>query len=318
MQLSRIVAKLFVAGVCCSIAFAAVAQDYPRKPIRLLAGAAGGSSDFAARVVAQGLTGTLGQTVLVDNRGFGVMAIEIAAKAPPDGYTMLFYGSALWTGPLMQKFSYDPVKDFAPVTLAMVLPNVLVVHPSVPATSIKELIALAKAKPGALNYGSGELGSSGHLTAEVFKSMTGINMVRIPYSGGGPATRAVLGGEVQVLFASTVDGSTHIKSGRLRGLGVSGAKRSPMVPDLPTIAEAGVPGYESVQRTGMFAPAKTPATLINRLQQETARLLARSDVSERFASSGAEVVGSTPQEFARQIKSEMDRLGPMIKTMGIK
>ena len=318
MQLSRIGAKLLFAGVCCSCACTVLAQDYPRRPIRMIAGAPGGSSDFAARQIAQGLTNALGQTVIVDNRSFGVMALEISSKAPPDGYTLLFYGSALWTGPLLQPFNYDPVKDFSPVTLAVILPNLLAVHPSVPATSVKELIALAKAKPGALNYASGELGSTGHITAELFKSMTGINVVRIPYGGGGPAMRGMLGGEVQMMFASTVDAKEHMRAGRLRGLGVTGSQRSPMVPDLPTIAEAGVPGYEAVQRAGVFAPAKTPAVLLNKLQQEIARYLARSEIKERFANSGAEVVGSTPEEFARQIKAEMDRLGPVLKNLGIK
>ncbi len=165
MQLSGFGGKLFIAGVCCSCAFTVGAQNFPSKPIRMLAGAPGGSSDFTARVVAQGLSSAFGHQVIVDNRSFGVMAIELTAKATPDGYTLLFFGSALWTGPLLQKFSYDPVKDIAPVTLVVTLPNVLVVHPTVPVNSVKELIALAKAKPGTLNYASGELGSTGHITA---------------------------------------------------------------------------------------------------------------------------------------------------------
>jgi tripartite-type tricarboxylate transporter receptor subunit TctC len=198
------------------------------------------------------------------------------------------------------------------------VPNLLVVHPSVAANSVKELIALAKAKPGALNYASGESGSSGHLAAELFKAMAGVNIVRIAYKGQGPATNDLLTGQVQMTFGSSASVTPHVKSGKLRALAVSSAQRSPAFPELVTIAEAGVPDYESVQRSGIFAPAKTPAAVINRLQQETARVLARADVRERLANSGAEPIGSSPQDFAAKIKSEMARLGKVIKDANIR
>lgn len=317
MTQSRFGIQVLTATACYLAAAVGMAQDYPSKSIRMLAGAPGGSSDFAARLTAQGLTAALGQSVIVENRSFGVMAIELAAKAPPDGYTLLFYGSALWTGPLLQPFSYDPVKDFVPVTLVMTLPNLLVVHPNVPATSVKELIALAKSKPGSLNYASGELGSTAHINAELFKAMTGTHIVRVPYKGGGPAMSAMLSGEVQLTFGSITGGAPHVKSGKLRGLGVTSAQRSPAAPDVPTIAEAGVPGYESVQRTGSFAPARTPVALINRLHQETARMLARGDMREKFVNAGTEPVAIGSQEFARQIKAEMTRLRPVFKNLNI-
>jgi tripartite-type tricarboxylate transporter receptor subunit TctC len=312
------VTRLLLAGLCFIVAPCAVAQNYPNRPVRMIAGPPGGSSDFAARIIAQGLGGVLEQQVIVDNRSFGVMAIEISAKAAPDGYTLLYYGSALWIGPLLQAASYDAVKDFSPVTLAVSVPNLLVVHPGVAASSVKDLIALAKAKPGALNYASGESGSSGHLAAELFKAMAGVNIVRVAYKGQGPATNDLLTGQVQLTFGSAGSVAPHVKSGKMRALAVSSAQRSPAFPDLPTIAEAGVPDYESVQRSGMFAPAKTPVAIVLKLQQSVARALARSDLRDRLVSSGAEVVVSSPQEFAAKIKSEISRMGRVIKEAGIR
>jgi tripartite-type tricarboxylate transporter receptor subunit TctC len=293
-------------------------QAYPNRPIRMVAGAPGGSSDFAARTVSQGISGPLGQNVIVENRSFGVMAIEIVAKAPPDGYTLLYYGSALWIGPLFQKMSYDPVLDLAPVSMALSSPNILLVHPGVPAKSVKELVALAKAKPGTLNYASGETGSSGHLSAELFKHMTGVNIVRVPFKGQGPALTALLGGEVQMLIASAGGMAGHINSGRMRALAVTGTQRISAFPDLPTVSEAGVPGYEAVQRSGVWVPPKTPATIVNRLQQEITRAVRSDEVRARFANDGVDPVGSSPQEFATTIKAEMARMGKVIKDANLR
>ncbi len=308
--------KVVIAAMCCANTLMATAQDYPLRPIRMLAGPPGGSSDFAARLIVQGLTTALGQPVIMDNRSGAVQAIMLAARAPRDGYTLLFYGSSLWTGPLIDSFQYDPMRDFSPVTLAMLIPSVLMVHPSVPVNSVKELISLAKAKPGQINYGSGPSGSTSHVYAELFKSMTDTSLTRIPYGGGGPATRALIGGEVQVLFGTIVDAKSNIQAGRARGLGVTSAQRVPTLPDIPTIAASGAPGYEGVQRAGIFAPAGTPAAIVTRLQLEIARVLNKDDVRQRFANVDMQVLTSTPQEFARVIKDEMARLAPVLKKLG--
>ena len=296
------------------------AQSYPGRPIRMVTSAPGGSSDFAARLVAQGLASGLGQQVIIENRGGGVAAIEIVAKALPDGYTLLYYGSILWLLPLMQEAkSYDTLRDFAPVALAVTSPNIVLVHPGVQAKSIKELIAVAKSRPGALNYGSGGAGSSGHLAAELFKSMAGVDMVRIPFKGSGPALTALIAGEIQVLMSSAGGMSAHIKAGRVRALAVTSAKRSASLPDLPTVAEAGIPGYEYGQMSGVFAPAKTPAAIVSRLSQETVRAANTADIKEKLFSAGVDAApNSSPREFTAQIKSEISRLGKVIKDAGIR
>jgi tripartite-type tricarboxylate transporter receptor subunit TctC len=235
----------------------------------------GGATDLVARLIAQGLTSSLGQQVIVDNRPTGIIPGEIVVAAPPDGYTLLFHGSSLWMMPLLQKVPFDPVKDLAPITLASSTPSLVVVHPAVPAKTIKELIALAKAKPGGLNYGSGTSGSSSHLAAELFKYMARVNIVRVPYKGQGPAVLAVLGGEVQMSFATSSSVSGHIKSGKLRALAIGTAKPSALAPGLPTVAESGLPGYESASNAGMFAPAKTSGRLIALLNREIVQALNR-------------------------------------------
>jgi tripartite-type tricarboxylate transporter receptor subunit TctC len=296
------------------------AQNYPARPVRIVTSAPGGSSDFAARLVAQGLASGLGQQVIIENRGGGVAAIEIVAKAQPDGYTLLYYGSILWLLPLMQEAkSYDTLRDFAPVALAVTSPNIVLVHPSVQAKTVKELIALAKSKPGALNYGSGGAGSSGHLAAELFKSMAGVDMVRIPFKGSGPALTAIIANEIQVLMSSAGGMNPHIKSGRVRALAVTSAKRSASFPDLPTVAEAGVPGYEYGQMSGLFAPVKTAAAIVNRLSQETVRAANLPEIKDKLFSAGVDAApNSSPREFTAQIKSEISRLGKVIKDAGIR
>jgi tripartite-type tricarboxylate transporter receptor subunit TctC len=240
------------------------------------------------------------------------------AKAPPDGYTVLVQGSNLWLAPFMQDVSYDPVRDFLPHTMAAKSPSILVAHLSVPVKTVKELIAVAKAKPGGLNYASGPAASSPHLGAELFKSMAGVNIVRIAYKGGGPALTGLLSGEVQMMVASAGSVTPHIGSNRLRGLAVTSAEPSALAPGLPTVAASGLPGYELVSPDGIFAPANTRAAIIERLNQEIVRSLNRSDVKEKFFNAGAETVGNSPKEFAAFIKSDMATLGKVIKDAGIK
>jgi tripartite-type tricarboxylate transporter receptor subunit TctC len=296
----------------------ASAQRYPTKPIRIVTSDAGGGADVSLRVVAPLVSQSLGQQVIVDNRGGGVIAGELVAHAPPDGYTLLYYGNTVWMIPLLRKtppFNVD--RDFTPVTLATSSPSVLVVHPSLAAKSVKELIALAKARPGVINYASASTGTANHLAAELFKSMAGVNMTRIPYKGNGQAVNAVVAGEAQVMFPAAGSVGGQIKAGRLRALAVTGAKRSVAYPDLPTVAEAGVPGYEAVSNIGLFAPAKTPQSVIMTINHEFASALRRSEVSERFLSIGVEPVGSTPAEFAQAYHGEVRRMAKVIKDAGI-
>lgn len=315
MQVPRFVVCTFWIGVMVLGAAGVPAQNYPNKPVRIVAAQAGGGNDFVARLVAQGLTGRLGQQVVVDNRG--VLAGEIVAKAAPDGYTLLFYGNPVWLAPFLRdNVPYDPVRDFSPITWATNSFNVLAVHSSVPARSVKELIALAKARPGELNYSSGITGAATHLEGELFRVMAGINIVRVPYKGNGPALNALVSGEVHLTFANPGTLAPHVKSGRLRALAVTSAQPTGLAPGLPPVA-ASVPGYESVLIMGIFAPARTPATLIDRLNQEIVRVLNTAGVKERLFKSGVEVVGTSPEQFAAKIRSEMAKWGKMIKEGGM-
>ena len=298
---------------------AASAQTYPAKPVRIVTSDAGGGSDIVARVIAQGVSGPLGQPVLVENRGGGVIAGEMVAKAPPDGHTLLFYGGTLWLLPMMRSsVPYDTLRDFAPITLAITSPTVLAVHPSLPVRSVKDLIALAKARPGQLNYGSPAVGTSTHMAAELLKSMAGINIVRIAYKGGAGALNDLIAGQVDLAFVVTTSATPHVKSGRLRALAITSAEPSPQFPGLPTVAATGLPGYESSAQVGMFVPAKTPDAIINRLNQEIVRVLARPDVKEKFLAIGVETVGNTPEQFMAKIKSEIVKWGKVIKEAGIR
>ncbi len=292
-------------------------QDYPNRPIRMLAPEIGGASDIVARLIGQGLAASLGQQVVVDNRGS--IAPELGAKAPPDGYTILAYGSPLWlTGFLRAEVPWDPVKSFVPITLAASSPNVLVIHPSVTANSVKELIALAKAKPGELNFGTGSTGASTHLTGELFKAMAGIDIVRVPYKGNGPALNALIGGQVQLMFGNAGAVAPYLKSGRLRALAVTSPAPSALAPGLPTMAASGLPGFRADVPTGLFAPARTPAKLVTLLNRETLNVINRPDIREKFFNIGVEVVGGTPEEFASYIKTDMASWGKVIKTAGIR
>jgi tripartite-type tricarboxylate transporter receptor subunit TctC len=309
---------MLVCALCALTAGAAFAQNYPTRPVRLVSSAAGGGNDFAARIIAQALSERLGQPVIVDNRGGAHIPALLAAKAPPDGYTLLVQNNTIWVAPLLEKTGYDPFRDLAPIMLTARAPNVLVVHPSLPFGSVKELIAAAKAAPGTINYASGVVGSSNYIAAELFKAMAGVDLTRIGYKGSGPALIDVMAGQVKVMFATTTSSSAHIKAGRLRALGITSAQPSPLEPGLPTIAASGVPGYVAESIYGVWAPAGTPAALVNRLNREIAAILNTPQIRERFMASGAEVVASTPQAFAAEIKAESTRLEKIFRGAGIK
>ena len=292
-------------------------QDFPTKPLRIVTSGIGGSSDFAARLIAQGLSGTLGQQVIVDNRPSGVIPGQVVSAAQPDGYTLLLTSNSLWVGSLLQHVPYDVVKDFAPVALVARSLNVLVVHPSLPVNSVKELIALAKAKPGALNYASGGTGGTGHLTGELFKSMAGVNIVHVPYKSAATAISDVLSGQVQMTFDSASTVIPLAKAGKLRALAVTSAEPTELVAGLPAVA-AFLPGFESVITSGMLAPAKTPAVTIKRLNQEIDRTIRTPDVKEKFFGRGMDVVYSSPEQFAATIRTDLVTMGKVIKDAGIK
>jgi tripartite-type tricarboxylate transporter receptor subunit TctC len=313
----RVTARLCLGAVMLAGAHIAPAQNYPVKTVRIVTLQPGGAPDIVARLVAEGIAPALGQPVIVDNRG--IIAGELVAKASPDGYTLLAYSSPLWLAPFMQsRVSYDPVRDFAPITLTHMAPNLLVVHPLLPAKSVRELIALARARPGELNYGSGATGASSHLSAELFKAMAGVNIVRVPYKGTPPALNDLIAGQVQVMFPNVASAIPHVKSGRLRALAITSAQPSALVPGMPTVAAAGLPGYESVSPVGLFAPAKTPVAIIARLNQEMVRTLNRAEAKERFFNIGLETVGSSPEQFAAAIATDMKRWGKVIRDAGIR
>ncbi|MBI4191894.1 MAG: tripartite tricarboxylate transporter substrate binding protein [Betaproteobacteria bacterium] len=319
-SISRLTALAFIT-LCNIPAGAPLAQDYPSKPIRIVTGTPGSGADVTARLIAQGISGGLGQQVIVENRGggSGIVAGETVANAAPNGYTLLLFSSPIWLLHFMQdNVPYDPVTAFSPITLAVSSPNILVVHPSLPVRSVRDLIALAKARPGELNYASGGTGSPSHLSTELFKSMADVNMVRIPYTGTGPALNAVIGGEAQLMFPTAPSGMPHVRSGRLRALAVTSARSSALAAGLPTVAASGMPGYESEAVFGMFAPAKTPAAIVNRLNQEIVRALNNPNLKERFFNAGTEVVGSSPEAFTAFLKSDMAKMGKVIKNAGIR
>jgi tripartite-type tricarboxylate transporter receptor subunit TctC len=295
----------------------ASAQAYPTKPVRIVVTGVGSGGDFAARLIAQGVTATLGQALIVDNRGSGNLPAEIVAKAAPDGYTLCLSAAPLWITPFLRKTAYDPLRDFAPVTLAISSPNILVVHPALPVKSVRDLIALIRAKPGALNYATSGIGASSFLAAELFKSMLRADMVRVNYKSGGLALTELISGQVQLMFANAGSVATHLQSGRLKALAVTSAKPSALMPGLPTIAAGGLPGYELVSVQGIFAPAGTPEAVITRLNREFIPFLRRADTREKFFAAGVEVIGGTPEELAATLKSEMARLGKVIQATGI-
>jgi tripartite-type tricarboxylate transporter receptor subunit TctC len=292
---------------------------FPSKPIRIVTSGTGGGNDYSGRLIAQALTTTLGQQVVVENRATGLIASEFVSKAPPDGYTLLFYSGSLWIDAFLRGTpAFDPNRDFSSITLTALSPNVLVVHPSLPVKSVKELIALAKNRPGALNYASASTGSAVHLAAELFNVLAGVNIVRIPFKSSGSAVIGLLSGEVELMFATSGSVSSQISAGKLRGLAVTGEKRSTLFPALPTVAESGLRGYEMTSIYGAFAPPRTPDSLVARLNQEIARILARPDIREKFLGAAMEATASTPDEFVGIIKSDMAKWGAFIKKAGIR
>jgi tripartite-type tricarboxylate transporter receptor subunit TctC len=310
---TNLIAQAFTVGLLT--AAAAFGQGYPNKPVRIVASEAGGGNDFVARQIAPGLTTFLGQQVIIDNRA--LVAPEVVQKAPADGYTLLIGGSQFWLLPFLRdKVSYDPVRDFTPISLAVTSPGILVVHSSLPVHSVKELIALAKAKPGQLNYAMGALGAIPHLGAELFKSMAGVNIMRIPYKGNAAALNDLIAGNVQMMIASAGNIAQHVTSGRLRALAVTTAKPSALYPNLPTVA-ATLQGYEAATFTAVFAPKGTPEAIIRRLNQGIVQSLNNPDVKQRFASAAVEVIASTPEELGTKVNGELARLGKVIKDAGI-
>jgi tripartite-type tricarboxylate transporter receptor subunit TctC len=317
----RLRVVILAAGAALAPLSAVHGQNYPTKPIRIITSEPAGINDITTRMIAQGLASTFGQQMVVDNRGGagGAIAGEIAARSVADGYTLISYGSSLWLAPFMRdKVSYDPIRDFVPITLAISSPAMLVVHPSIPANSVSEFIALAKSRPGTLNYGSGGPGTVPHLAMELFKSRAGINIVRIPYKAAGPAVSELIGGQLQTMLVSAGSVWTHVKSGKLKGLGVGSAKPSPLAPGMPTIAATGLPGYEFISMWGLLAPAKTPAAIVHRINKATVDYLKTPDARQRFLDAGIESVGSTPEQFGEAIRAEMKVLGKLITDLGIR
>ncbi len=296
---------------------AIAAENFPgSKPIRILTSESGSGSDIVARLIGERLPTTLGARGIVDNRG--IVAVEIAAKAPPDGYTVLFYSTPLWISPLIRKVPWDTLRDFMPVTMAANTPNVLVIPATLPINSVKELIATAKAKPGELNYGSGSSGSSSHLAGELFKAMAGVDIVRIPYKGVGPALIGLMSSQVQLIFASTSSGMPHVRSGRLKALAVGSAQPSALVPGLPTITASGVPGYVADTPLAVLVPAGTPAALVERLHEALVGALRIPEVKRLIFDAGEEVIASTPAEATATLKAEIARWGKLIRERGIR
>jgi tripartite-type tricarboxylate transporter receptor subunit TctC len=319
-------ARAWVAALTGAIVLGVVApvfaQNYPNKPIKLVVTfAAGGGADFVARVVAAKLGEALGQSVVVDNRAGagGAIGAEAAAKSAADGYTLLLGAAGTMTIlPNLQKVPFDSMNDFAPVGLVGSSPFVLAVAPSIPANSVAELTALAKANPGKLNYGSSGTGGAPHLAGELYESVTGVDMVHVPYKGLAPAITDLLAGQLQVLFADVGLIAPHLKAGKLKGLAVTGATRSSVLPELPTMIEAGVPGYQAGTWYGILAPAGTPAPVVARLNTELQKIVAMPEIKSQFAAQGIEPAGGTPEQFAALIRDDSAKWGKLIKAANIK
>jgi tripartite-type tricarboxylate transporter receptor subunit TctC len=311
-------------GIAAALALAssvALAQGYPTKPLRFIVPyPAGGTTDALARLIGQKLSESLGQPVVIENKpgAGGNVGAEMAAKAAPDGYTIIMapVGTIAINISLYSKLAFDPVKDFVPVTMVATNPLLLVVHPSVAANSIKELVALAQSNPGQLNFGSGGNGTSMHLAGELLKSLGGIDMVHVPYNGSAPCIAALLAGQVQMSFDQIVTSMPQVKAGKLRAIGVSSAKRSPIAPDVPTLMESGLTDFEVSTWTGVFAPAATPREIVARLNTEIVRILKMPDVRQSLLRQGAEPVGDTSEEFAAYIKSEIAKWAKVVKASG--
>ncbi len=319
MPARAIVVSTFVGAMIVSASLAQ-AQTYPTRPIRFVAmGQVGGGVDFAARLIAPELSRVLGQGVVVDNRAGEVVPAETVARAAPDGHTILMNGSSLLFLPLMREnVPYDVVKSFAPITLAHQSPNVLVVFPPLPVKSVSDLVALAKAKPDELDFGSAGTGSSTHLAAQLFKITAGINVTHIPYKSSSASLTALTGGHVKFMFGTPGSVAPHVNSGRLRALAVTTKQPTALFPSLPTVAASGYPGFECISTNGVLAPAGTPPAIINRLNREIVQILQKKQIKDLFFNAGSETIGSTPDEFAQQIKSELAKWSKIINASAIK
>jgi len=315
------IARAIVALVLAALASGAAAQAYPAKPVRIVNPfAPGGATDQIARLVAQKLTELWGQSVVVENRpgASGAIGLEAVAKSPPDGYTLAIATQTTHAAnpALYSKLPYDPVRDFAPLTLAGSTPLALMVQPALPVTDVKSLVGYLKANPGKLTYASGGNGTSQHLSTELFKTMTGTFIVHIPYKGAGPALVDFLGGQTNIMFDNLPTALPHVKAGKVRALAVSSAKRSPLAPELPTLAESGLPGFDLATWFAFFAPAATPKEITAKIAADMQRVLAQPDVRERLLASGVEVVGSTPEELARFQRAEMEKWAKIVRDSG--
>lgn len=315
----RWVALILLVPLMVLAAHALRAQDYPHRVIRILATGAGGGGDIVARIVGQELTNVWGQQVVVENRN-SIIANETAAKAPPDGYTLLINSTSLWLWQFLSKepVKWDTIRDFAPVTLAIRQPNILVVHPSLPVKSVKELIALAKTRPGQLNYATGNIGSTTHLASELFNSMAGVKIISIYYKSTALALTELIGGHVQMMFSNAASVTPHMKSGKLKALAQTLMQPTELAPGLPTVAASGLPGYEAETILGIFAPAATPPAIVNRLNQEMAAALQKTEVKNRLFNIGMESVGGSPEQLQAAVNAEIAKWGKVIKNAGIR
>jgi tripartite-type tricarboxylate transporter receptor subunit TctC len=317
------IGRFAAAGLACAALYAHSAENYPSKTIRLVViSAPGGTTDVLARVIAQNLSESLGQPVITDNRpgGGGIIASEITARANPDGYTLLYAHTVYSVLPsLYRKLSYDPVKDFAPIGLVALFPNVLIVNNAVPARSVKELIALARSQPGKLNYAAGTTGGVAHLSGEMFKSMAGVDIIHVPYKGTGALLVAVIGGESQLSFATLPASMPHVRAGRVRALAISADRRSPVLPDLPTVSESGLPGFDVSAWNGVLAPRGTPRSVVEQLNRELRRIVALPAATERARAEGAEIITQgTPEQFAAYIQSQIAKWAKVVKFADIR
>ena len=319
-----IIATVFKATLCAGLlAAASVAQAaWPEKPIRMIVAVPpGGPADTLSRIISPKLTEAMGQPIVIDNRAGanGNIAYELTARAVPDGYTITAVAAGVAINPsLYREVNYDPVRDLAPITQGIAVPNILVVHPSVPAKSVAELLAYAKARPGQLVFASAGNGTSGHLALEQFRLVSKADFIHVPYKGGGPALTEVLGGQAQALFSIALTAIPQVKAGRVRALAITSAKRSALAPELPTVAEAGFPGFEAIGWFGWVAPAKMPAAMVTRFNREIVRILNLPEMQERLRQLGADPVGNTPAEFGAFIKSERDKWANVIKQADIR
>ena len=306
----------------CALGFGALAQDYPARPVRLIVPyPPGGGTDVIARIVQPKLSEALGQTIVIENRGGagGALGTEAAAKSAPDGYTFLFTLSSHTINPLLYKLDYDVERDFAPVSIIVSVPQLIAANPQAPAKTLKEMVAAAKANPGVYSYASVGNGTPSHIAGELLKLRAGINMVHIPYRGGGPAVADTLGGQVPFLFVTAPAALSHVRSGKLRALAVTTAKRTPAAPEIPTVAEElNIPDYEVDSWYAMFAPAKTPAAIVARMQTDVARVVRLPEVKQKLLEQGADSVGSSSEELERVVKAELRRWAQVIHDAGIK